>query len=137
MKKAILALFGALLFAAPAIPVRAENRVVSVTFASVAALTAKNGEKLDAKLFHFGKEAGRRQDRSRASANGFDKSKKAACRWALLAGFLKFQRKARQSGKQVVGVRTYAGDAESSNADQCLCLAGRIVVRSAIKAGYR
>jgi hypothetical protein len=137
MKNALLAGLTAALLLSFAITASADDRVVSVTFASVAALETKSGEKLDPGLFHFGKASGAEQDRSRVSSNGFHRSKKDACRWALLGGFIKFQHKAKEAGLKVVGVRTFAGDAESSRSDQCLCLAGGIVVRSVIQASYK
>ena len=137
MKNALLAGLTAAILLSSSITASADDRIVSVTFASVAALETKSGEKLDPGLFHFGKESGGHQDRSRVSSNGFHKSKQEACRWALLGGFIKFQHKAKEAGLRVVGVRTFAGDAESSRADQCLCLAGGFVVRSVIQAGYK
>jgi len=137
MKNALLAGLTLGLLLSSAIPASADDRIVSVSFASVAALETRSGERLDPGLFHFGKESGDRQDRSHVSSNGFGKSKKEACRWALLGGFIRFQRKAKEAGLRVVGVRTFAGDAESARRDQCLCLAGGMVVRSVIEAGYR
>jgi hypothetical protein len=34
-------------------------------------------------------------------------------------------------------VRTYAGATEGAKADQLVCLAGAMVVRSTVKAGYK
>ncbi|HTB23032.1 MAG TPA: hypothetical protein VK914_10020 [bacterium] len=118
------------------IPVRAENQVVSVTFDSIAQLENKRGESLDPKLFSFGKSRGGDEKSAHVSTNGFNKTKAEACRWALLGGFLKFQKKALQKGERVVDVRTYAGNMESASRDRCLCLAGGIIVRSVIKASY-
>jgi hypothetical protein len=137
MKNALPAGLAAALLLSFAVSAPADDRIVTVTFASVAALETKSGEKLDPHLFHFGGSSGGAQDRSRVSANGFHRSKKDACRWALLGGFIKFQHKAKDAGLSVVGVRTFAGDAESSRADQCLCIAGGIVVRSVIQASYK
>lgn len=118
-------------------PALAADSVVTVTFESVAAIPAKNGEKLDPALFSFGPAVPGEEDTGHASTNGFGKSKEDACRWALLGTFLKFQSKAKAAGKKVVGVRTYAGEkGESSNAN-CVCLAGGMVVRSTIKATYK
>jgi hypothetical protein len=50
---------------------------------------------------------------------------------------MKFQKKAQAAHKRVVGIRTYAGDQESAKADACLCLTGKAVVRSVIKASYK
>jgi hypothetical protein len=136
VKNAFLAALVAALLSTLAVSAMAEDQVVSVTFASVAALQTKSGEHLDPKLFSFGKSAGN-EDRARVQTNGFHKSKAEACRWALLGGFIKFQHKAKENGQRVVGVRTVAGDVESARADRCLCLAGGIMVRSVIKGTYK
>jgi len=132
MKNAILAALLCL-----SAKVLAADQVITVTFESVAAIPAKNGDKLDPSLFHFGPAVPDGDDDvGHASTNGFGKSKEDACRWALLGTFLKFQKKAKASGKKIVGVRTYAGATESSKSD-VVCLAGGIVVRSTIKAAYK
>lgn len=119
------------------VPAFAADQVVTVSFESIAAIPAKNGDKLDPSLFSFGPAVAGEEDTGHASSNAFGKSKEEACRWALLGTFLKFQSKAKAAGKKVVGVRTYAGEkGESSNAN-CVCLAGGMVVRSTIKATYK
>lgn len=119
------------------VPAFAADQVVTVSFESIAAIPSKSGEKLDPALFSFGPAVPGDEDTGHASSNAFGKSKEEACKWALLGTFLKFQNKAKASGKKVVGVRTYAGEkGESSNAN-CVCLAGGMVVRSTIKATYK
>jgi len=121
-------------FLAAAVPALAADKVVSVSFASIAAMVSKGGEKLDPRLFSFGKAVPGTQISQTVGTNGLGRSKKDACRWALLSGFLKFQRRALKGGDaRVYGVRTVAGDIESAKPAQCLCLAGGIVVRSVIK----
>lgn len=122
---------------AVSLPTFAADSIVTVTFESIAAIPSKSGEKLDPALFSFGPAVPGDEDTGHASSNAFGKSKEEACKWALLGTFLKFQNKAKASGKKVVGVRTYAGEkGESSNAN-CVCLAGGMVVRSTIKATYK
>ena len=117
---------------------QAADQVVTVTFESIAKTPNKNGEMLDPSLFSFGPAVpGGEEDESKASSSGFGKPKDESCRWALLSSFMKFQNKAKAMKKKVVGVRTYAGPTESSKADECICLAGGIVVRSVIKATYK
>ncbi len=121
-----------------AAPVLAADKVITVTFDSIAMLTTKDGKTLDKKLFSFGPEVkGAIAETSNASSNGLGKSKEDACRWALLASFVKFQDKAKQAGKKVVGLRTYAGAVEGAKADELVCLAGAMVVRSRVEAGYK
>lgn len=129
----------ALLFSTTAkVSAKDSDKVVSVTFESICAETAKDGSTLDPKLFSFGPAVkGAAQDQSRASTNGMGRDKEAHCRHALLGAFLRFQAKAKDAGKRVVGIRTIAGDQESDKADACLCLAGGFVVRSVVKAGYK
>ena len=64
-----------------------------------------------------------------------DRARSASIELARLA--LKFQSKAKASGKKVVGVRTFAGDKSESANINCVCLAGGMVVRSTIKATYK
>ena len=119
------------------VPAFAADVIVTVSFESVAAIPSKSGEKLDASLFHFGPAVpGGEEDIGHATTVAFGKSKEDACRWALLGSFLKFQARAKASGKKIVGVRTSAGDIESSKSD-CVCLAGFTNVRSTIKASYK
>ena len=118
-------------------PAFAADQVVTVTFDSIAAIPSKSGEKLDPALFSFGPAVPGEEDTGHASSNAFGKSKEEACRWALLGSFLKFQSKAKASGKKVVGVRTGAGDKTESSNINCVCLAGGMVVRSTIKATYK
>ena len=119
------------------VPAFAADQVVTVSFESIAAIPSKSGERLDPALFSFGPAVPGDEDTGHASSNAFGKSKEEACKWALLGTFLKFQNKAKASGRKVVGVRTYAGEkGESSNAN-CVCLAGGMVVRSTIKATYK
>ena len=118
--------------AALSLPAFAADAVVTVTFDSIAAIPSKSGEKLDPALFSFGPAVPGEEDTGHASSNAFGKSKEEACRWALLGTFLKFQAKAKASGKKVVGVRTYAGEKGESSNGNCVCLAGGIVVRSTI-----
>ena len=125
------------LFTLTAVRAQAADVVVTVTFDSIVNTPTKSGEKLDPSLFSFGPAVpGGEDDESKASTNGFGKSKEESCRWALLGSFMKFQNKAKSMKKRVVGVRTYAGSTESSKAD-CVCLAGGMVVRSTIKATYK
>ncbi len=77
------------------------------------------------------------EETSNASSNGLGKSKEDACRWALLSSLLKFQAQAKQRGKKVVGLRTYAGTTEGASKDNLVCLAGSMVVRSRVVAGYK
>ena len=93
--------------AALSMPAFAADQVVTVTFDSIAASPSKSGEKLDPALFSFGPAVPGEEDTGHASSNAFGKSKEEACRWALLGTFLKFQSKAKASGKKVVGVRTF------------------------------
>lgn len=127
-----------LLCACGALPALAADHVITVTFDSVAAIPSKTGETIDKSLFHFGPAVpGAIEDTSAASSNGLGKSKEDACRWALLSSFLKAQTKAKQAGKKVVGVRTYAGATEGAKKDALVCLAGAMVVRSTVKLGYK
>lgn len=119
-------------------PAKASDKVVSVTFASICQEQANDGSTLDPKLFSFGKAVkGAEADQSRAQTSGMGRDKEGHCRHALLGAFLKFQAKAKEAGKRVVGIRTVAGTEESDSADKCLCLAGGFVVRSVVKAGYK
>lgn len=128
----------AVVVACLAVPAFAADKIITVSFDSIAAMESKSGEKVDPKLFKFGPEvAGAEQDSSAASSNGFGKSKEEACKWALLSSFLKFQAQAKQKNKKVVGVRTFAGSTEGAKADSLVCLAGAMVVRSTVKAGYK
>ncbi len=128
----------AVVVACLAVPAFAADKIITVTFDSILAMESKSGEKVDGKMFKFGPEvAGAEQDTSAASSSGFGKSKEESCKWALLSSFLKFQAQAKQKGKKVVGVRTYAGATEGAKADQLVCLAGAMVVRSTVKAGYK
>lgn len=128
----------AVMVACLAVPALAADKVITVTFDSLVAMESKSGERLDPKLFKFGPEvAGAEQDSSAASSSGFGKSKEESCKWALLSSFLKFQAQAKQKNKKVVGVRTYAGSTEGAKADSLVCLAGAMVVRSTVKAGYK
>ena len=83
------------LAASVAAPLLAEDTVVSVTFDSITQIQTKSGETLDPTLFKFGKATGGNEDSSRASGSAWHKDKEAACRWALLGSFMKFQKKAR------------------------------------------
>ena len=131
-------LFVVALFTLTSFNAQAADQVITVTFESIANTPTKSGEKLDPTLFSFGPAVpGGEDDQSKASSSGFGKPKDESCRWALLASFMKFQEKAKSMKKRVVGVRTYAGNTESTSADACICLAGGIVVRSTIKATYK
>lgn len=126
------------LVACLALPAFAADKIITVTFEAIAAMETKSGERIDTKLFKFGPEvAGAEQDSSAASSNGFGKSKEEACKWALLGSFMKLQANAKMKNKKVVGVRTYAGATEGAKADSLVCLAGAMVVRSTVKAGYK
>jgi hypothetical protein len=137
MNKLVAAALAAALMSA-AVPALAEDEVVSVTFASIAAQTAKDGSTLDTKLFSFGEnKTGMEDDRSRVSGSTHGRSKEDACRWAMLSSFLKFQKKAKSMGKRVVAVRTNTGDEQSASADKCECLVGRFAVKSQILGVYK
>ncbi|HXB98188.1 MAG TPA: hypothetical protein VNZ54_09055 [bacterium] len=137
MNKIAAAALAAVLLSAAAIPAMAEDEAVTVTFESVVAVPAKDGTTLDPKLFSFGPaKAGAEDVIGHGQARGWHKPKDEACQWALLNAFLKFQKTAQAEGKRVVSVRTYAGDQESVKRDECLCLAGRAVVRTTVKAVY-
>jgi hypothetical protein len=126
------------LVAVLAVPAFGADSVITVTFDQLVAMQTKQGEKLDPTLFSFGPAvAGAAEDTSQASTSGFGKPKDESCRWALLGSFIKLQNKAKASNKKVVGVRTYAGATEGAKADQLVCLAGAMVVRSTVKAGYK
>ncbi|MGV3624772.1 MAG: hypothetical protein ACO1OB_28390 [Archangium sp.] len=128
----------AVVVACLALPAFAADKVITVTFDSIVAMESKSGERLDPKLFKFGPEvAGAEQDTSAASSSGFGKSKEESCKWALLSSLLKFQAQAKQKNKKVVGLRTYAGATEGAKATELVCLAGAMVVRSTVKAGYK
>jgi hypothetical protein len=128
----------ALLCACSALPALAADQIITVTFDSVAATPTKSGETLDKTMFSFGPAVpGAVEDTSAASSNGLGKSKEEACRWALLGSLIKIEAKAKQSGKKVVGVRTYAGATEGATKDNLVCLAGAMVVRSTVKVGYK
>ena len=127
-----------LLCVCSAVPALAADHVITVTFDSIAAIPTKSGEMLDKSMFRFGPAVpGAIEDTSAASSNGLGKSKEDACRWALLSSFIKLQAKAKQAGKKVVGLRTYAGATEGASKDNLVCLAGAMVVRSTVKAGYK
>ncbi|MFZ5439811.1 MAG: hypothetical protein ACOZQL_07365 [Myxococcota bacterium] len=126
------------LLAVIAVPAFAADRVVTVKFDELVSMQTKSGEKIDPAMFSFGPAvAGAEEDTSQASSSGFGKSKEESCRWALLASFVKLQNKAKAANKKVVGVRTYAGATEGAAKDQLVCLAGAVVVRSTVKAGYK
>ena len=126
------------LVAALAFPAFAADHVITVTLDSIAAMQTKSGEKIDPAMFSFGPAvAGAEEDTSQASSSGFGKSKEESCRWALLSSFIKLQNKAKAANKKVVGVRTFAGATEGNKKDQLVCLAGAVVVRSTVKAGYK
>ena len=135
MNKFAAAALAAILLSA-AVPALAEDTAVTVTFDSVAAVPAKDGTKLDPKLFSFGPKKGGEDVTGHGQARGWHKAKDESCKWALLNAFLKFQKTAQAEGKRVVSVRTYAGDQESTKRDECLCLAGKAVVRTTVKAVY-
>lgn len=137
MKHLLNVSFALALLAGSGAPLLAADKVVSVTFASVVGTEAKDGSKLDPKLFSFGKAVGGDQDQSHSATRGMGRDKLTPCRRALLTSLLKFQAKAKAAGKRVVGVRTFAGKEESADADKCLCLAGGFVVRTIVKAGYK
>lgn len=137
MKRFLGFALGAALACASASPALASSDVVSVTFASVAALQAKNGDRIKPELFRFGRKVDGREKSARGSTNGFARSKEEACRWALLRAFLGLQRSALNDGLRVLGVRTYAGRYESADPDRCLCLAGGFVVRTAVRGTPR
>lgn len=140
MKKMLLAAMAAGLLISTATPLaaKASDKVVSVTFESVCAETAKDGSTLDPKLFSFGPAVkGAAPDQSSSATKGMGRDKESHCRRALLTAFLKFQAKAKQQGKKVVGIRTFGGEQESAKAGECLCLAGGFVVRTVVKAGYK
>ncbi|MFO0596385.1 MAG: hypothetical protein U0228_13800 [Myxococcaceae bacterium] len=121
-----------------ALPALAADHVVTVKFSEITAMESKSGEKIDPAMFSFGPAVpGAQEDTSAASSSGFGKSKEESCKWALLSSFLKMQTKAKEAKKKVVGVRTYAGAAEGAKADELVCLAGAMVVRSTVKAGYK
>jgi hypothetical protein len=126
------------LVACSAAPAFAADHIVTVTFADIAGMSTKSGERVDPAMFSFGPAvAGAEEDQSAASSSGFGKSKEESCKWALLASFVKIQQKAKSMNKKVVGVRTYAGATEGAKADQLVCLAGAMVVRSTVKVGYK
>lgn len=130
-----LALAVAALFAVPAF---AADHIVTVTFADISGMTTKSGDRIDPTMFSFGPAVpGAEEDQSAASSSGFGKSKEESCKWALLSSFVKLQQKAKSMNKKVVGVRTYAGATEGAKADQLVCIAGAVVVRSTVKAGYK
>ncbi len=133
MRRFLLCALGAALLATPVAGLPAASRVVGVTFASVAALRAKNGERIRPDLFSFGAGARGRSKSARGTTNGFGRSKTAACRWALLRAFLALQRDALRDGLRVVGVRTFAGRHMSADPNQCLCLAGAVIVRTDVR----
>ncbi|MBL8915894.1 MAG: hypothetical protein JNM17_34665 [Archangium sp.] len=133
MKTLLLAV--AALFAVPAF---AADHIVTVTFTDIAGMTTKSGDRIDPSMFSFGPAvAGAEEDTSAASSSGFGKSKEESCKWALLSSFVKMQQKAKSMGKKVVGVRTYAGATEGAKADQLVCIAGAMIVRSTVKGGYK
>lgn len=130
-----LALAVAALFAVPAF---AADHIVTVTFADISGMSTKSGDRIDPSMFSFGPAVpGAEEDQSAASSSGFGKSKEESCKWALLSSFVKLQQKAKSMNKKVVGVRTYAGATEGAKADQLVCIAGAVVVRSTVKAGYK
>lgn len=133
MKTLLLAV--AALFAVPAF---AADHIVTVTFADISGMSTKSGDRIDPSMFSFGPAVpGAEEDQSAASSSGFGKSKEESCKWALLSSFVKLQQKAKSMNKKVVGVRTYAGATEGAKADQLVCIAGAMIVRSTVKAGYK
>jgi hypothetical protein len=120
-----------------------EDKEVYVTFESVKAMTAKNGNKIDGSIkFVFSKDAGNVTtgdlDQGNGQTSGFNKNKEDACRWALLDAFLKFQAKAKTNGKSsVTDVETSgAGMNWSGDKEKLTCLAGGMIVRTKVHGRY-
>jgi hypothetical protein len=117
---------------------------VSVTYDSVAAQTAKNGDTLDGSVkFFFADEKdhghGVAELTAHASGNGAGRDKEGKCRWALLGAFLRMQAQAKEAGKhKIVGITTASSaDTDSSNTSgsrgACYCNAKAFTVTSLIK----
>ena len=123
---------------------KAEDKVVSVTFDSIKAQTAKNGDTLDGSVkFIFADEAGSStsgsQDTGRARANAFHKDKQEACRWALLGTLLKFQKNAKERGMtKVTDIQISPGKNYpfGGSRNKCQCIAGGTNVGAVVKARY-
>jgi hypothetical protein len=118
---------------------------ISVTFESIKALTAKNGDTLDGSVqFCFADKCPGTHGEmlsSHAGGSGLGRDKEGKCRWALLGAFLKFQARAKAAGKtRIIGITTASSadtdaDNTSGSAGNCLCNANAFKVSSLVK-GY-
>lgn len=119
-----------------ALPAFATDTIITVTMDEMLAMTGKSGEKLEKAMFVMGEYKGANEpDHSDASSSAFGKDKKEACKWALMSSLLKFQANAKGRNAKVVNVHTVAGATDTA-APTLSCLAGKVVVRSRVTAGY-